>query len=216
MAMCLVQSGAEPSVNAFCGYSPLHYAHDALVLAAMLKAQGKNLRWTVNDRDLARGATPLIWQAEQGRCDNCALLLDAKADVDARDHLGRTALMHACESAVFGVIALLLGAGADLGAEDNLGRTAIEFCPRATPTQLTCRSLIAHVKAQWDLAKAAELKREQKADQTGVAGTCAICQVGVACCAFQCGHMYCVDCSGKVQLCPTCRQPISQRIKLFF
>lgn len=56
-----------------------------------------------------------------------ALLLDGKADVDARDKNGMTALMHAAKGGHSGVAQLLLRAHADAGLFDNQERGAFSM-----------------------------------------------------------------------------------------
>jgi len=47
--------------------------------------------------------------ASHGRCDMVELLLDAGADVNARDEDGSTALMCACEHGYIDIVQMLLG-----------------------------------------------------------------------------------------------------------
>ena len=64
-----------------------------------------------------------------------AFLLDAGADVNARDHFGDTPLMVACAKGFGGMAAFLLERGADPARKDQEGRTARE---RAAPGADAC------------------------------------------------------------------------------
>lgn len=47
------------------------------------------------------------------------------------------------------------------------------------------------------------------------ANMCAICLEKRRNVAFLCGHGTCKDCASSLEVCPMCRKPISQKIKLF-
>lgn len=77
----------------------------------------------VNARDNEHEATPLILAAKFAGEDMMRLLLEAGAEVDARDDWGRTALFYVpITSEGFGV---LLRAGADAHARDGEGNTIL-------------------------------------------------------------------------------------------
>lgn len=59
----------------------------------------------------------------------CKALIDAGADVNAKDDNGRTALMRAALLGQDRCVDLLLDAGADINAQDEVGRSALmEAC----------------------------------------------------------------------------------------
>jgi len=58
-------------------------------------------------------------------------LLAVGSDVNARDRIGRTALMIVCERGQADAVRLLLKKGAEVNAKDNFGRTALMVAARA-------------------------------------------------------------------------------------
>ena len=75
----------------------------------------------------------LVTALENGHKDVVQWLLDAGADVNAKDTWGRTALMKASLNGHKDIVQLLIEAGADVNVKDNDGRTA-----------LMCASLYGH------------------------------------------------------------------------
>lgn len=74
------------------------------------------------------GYTRLIWASWCGDVALVKSLLAEGADVNAKDSLGQTALMHACDPADNGnVIVALLEEGADASIKSNKGRAALEI-----------------------------------------------------------------------------------------
>jgi hypothetical protein len=75
----------------------------------------------------------------------------------------------------------------------------------------------------WSEAPVAEVveepppvKKSKTEDDEGTTTECAICQDSEINCCFGCGHGTCQPCAQKLSTCPTCRAPITQKIKLFF
>jgi len=56
---------------------------------------------------------------------------------------------------------------------------------------------------------------EDKPKDVFLNNTCDICIENPKRIAFRCGHVTCEDCAPKLTDCPTCRKPITDRIKLF-
>jgi len=70
--------------------------------------------------------TPLMAAAHTGDIPTLELLLEAGAEVNARNEHGGTALMYAAESGHNAAVALLLDAGAEIDAvESSVGHTAL-------------------------------------------------------------------------------------------
>ena len=76
----------------------------------------------VNAKD-SRGTTPLMYAAAVGSVDALKLLIEAGADVNAKNAFDATALMWAAGD--IGKVRLLLSKGADVKARSKLGRTPL-------------------------------------------------------------------------------------------
>lgn len=76
----------------------------------------------VNSAD-TRGVTPLLYAAQSGNTESVKLLLEAKADVRARNNYGATPLFLAASSPE--KVRLLLAAGAEPDAATKMGRTPL-------------------------------------------------------------------------------------------
>ena len=68
---------------------------------------------------------PLHWAISYGDADVVRMLLDAGADVNARDCFGWISLMHAAHDEKLDVLKMLLDAGADIDAKDNDGHNVL-------------------------------------------------------------------------------------------
>ena len=90
--------------------------------------QGTGTDWLMSsivDCIGAHDGTGLHFAACKGYVDCCRVLLDAGAEIDARDSAGRTPLMYASDN---GVMELLLSRGANVRATDSQKQTALHFC----------------------------------------------------------------------------------------
>ncbi|KAG5445845.1 Arf-GAP with coiled-coil, ANK repeat and PH domain-containing protein 2 [Clonorchis sinensis] len=70
--------------------------------------------------------TPLIWTVRSGSLAACQFLLLNGADIDAQDHLGRTALYHACKLQRVHIVCLLLRRRADPSRADHNGKLPLD------------------------------------------------------------------------------------------
>lgn len=70
-----------------------------------------------------RGATPLMYASAFGSMDAMKLLLDAGADVNAKNAFGATALLWCAND--INKVRLLVAKGADVDARSRQGRTAL-------------------------------------------------------------------------------------------
>jgi hypothetical protein len=159
--MTLLTNGADPRCVDAAGNTPLHYAvlSELPIVAALLRDATAPLdpvnrdgltplgmacaaaNWNLVRFLLERGAKsecdraqPAILCAAGVSDDDAAgieLLLKRKANVDARDSLGRTALMVAALQGHAGIVATLLDAGAKVGLADSRGTTALMEATRS-------------------------------------------------------------------------------------
>ncbi|HSJ25460.1 MAG TPA: ankyrin repeat domain-containing protein, partial [Longimicrobiales bacterium] len=82
-------------------------------------------------REVGEGTTLLMLAADSGRVAVAGALMDAGADVYARDHAGRTALRRAALAGHHDVVRLLASRTLDLDATDAEGLTDLEWAARS-------------------------------------------------------------------------------------
>ena len=88
--------------------------------------RARELLWQgadIHSRDSEHEETPVILAAKFADAAMVRMLLDAGAEVDARDDQGRTALFFAAVSSE--MFQVLLAAGADIHAKDHSGQTIL-------------------------------------------------------------------------------------------
>lgn len=100
---------------------------DALIRVARIVPIALPYSWGSDGLSLDTDVTPLMRAADNADLDSVKKLLAEGADVNSKDWLGRTALLHACIHGNINppVIKTLLAAGADVNARDKGGRTPL-------------------------------------------------------------------------------------------
>jgi ankyrin repeat protein len=171
--MTLLTNGADPRCVDAAGNTPLHYAvlSELPIVAALLRDATAPLDPVNRDglTPLGMACAAANWnlvrflleRGAKSECDRaqpallCAagisdddptgveLLLKRKANVDARDALGRTALMVAALQGQAGIVAALLEAGAQAGLADSRGTTALMEATRSG-SQEVLRAIMDH------------------------------------------------------------------------
>jgi ankyrin repeat protein len=83
------------------------------------------------------GLTLLMKAATEGYLKTAKLLIDKKADIDAKTNEGNTALMAASMAGYTKIVELLVNAGANTKAKNNLGYTAEMYANEKNYTNIT-------------------------------------------------------------------------------
>jgi len=117
----LLEMGAHPNITNRIGESALSR------LTRRLNRWRKVEDGEVPDRVDANGNA---W-IKESKCEDCVrLLLEADADTEVRDSIGRTPLISVASGPSLEMVRLLLEAGADVSAEDNRGHSALWHAKR--------------------------------------------------------------------------------------
>jgi ankyrin repeat protein len=128
----LVVRGADTHVRNFDGNTALTFAlkHEDNALVKLLIRKGANVRNCDN------AGTPDLMAASTQRIESTVFtesisaLLDAGADINARDHAGRTLLMVEAESGSYWMVDLLIRRHAELNLRTPTGDTALRLAQR--------------------------------------------------------------------------------------
>jgi uncharacterized protein len=120
---CLLEHGANPNQQTDSGESAMSFAaarKDPEALRRSLVHGGNpNLRNPTAESNFE--PTPIFNAVSGYSVENARLLINAGADLNARDNHGNTPLMHAATLHSYDVMYLLLEAGADFRARNLLG-----------------------------------------------------------------------------------------------
>lgn len=80
----------------------------------------------VNAADpVSGGRTALHWAVKEGKKDMIPVLLEAKANIEAKDRVGKTPLTLASEGRDLDVVKMLVEKGADVNARDQIGGSPV-------------------------------------------------------------------------------------------
>lgn len=116
----LLREGADPNAH--------------LVYTNSVRGPVDAWRWLVRDREIFWHDAPILCEAAGDGAPNdaamVAALLDAGAQIDARDDIGWTALFHAATSDRRKIVRLLLARGADRSLRSNRGKTVRDEAER--------------------------------------------------------------------------------------
>jgi len=143
IARVLIAEGADVNAKNIFGETPLHWV-SSVEMARLLIAVGADIEAKDNsgktplDRARAADVAKLIEAgadadyalhdlASVGYVDRVRQLVDAGADVNAKDNNGRTPLRWAASEGHADVARLLVDAGADVNAKDNNGWTPLRW-----------------------------------------------------------------------------------------
>jgi ankyrin repeat protein len=96
----------------------LNLVRDLIVL-------GANLDWQIAGDILEEGWTPLYWAIKYGRIEIVQMLIDAGADVNAKDDSDSTPLYVAAEFGKTEIARMLIGAGVDVNMKNVIGSTPL-------------------------------------------------------------------------------------------
>ena len=125
----LLEFGADIEAKDAGGHTPLYRVADSRsdekkgqTAIALLIGQGAN----VNQVTGVGGITPLHMSARRGTTGIAEALLNAGADIEARDKKGETPLRRAVNCGQERMVCLLLSRGADRNSTDKKGRTPID------------------------------------------------------------------------------------------
>ncbi|MBL9118313.1 MAG: ankyrin repeat domain-containing protein [Phycisphaerae bacterium] len=121
----LIQHKADVNVIDVNGLSPLLWSASIgspEAVTALLSAGAK-----VDVQDKMSGDTALMRAARTGKFESMKAILDAKADVNAKNNLGHTPFMFASMNGDVKKLEALKAAGADVAAKDARGWNALDY-----------------------------------------------------------------------------------------
>ena len=117
----LLDAGADPEVKEQFGNTMLHIAASDKNLPTAKPLLEKGVKTNVKNED---GMTPLMFAATP---ENITLLLQYKADINAVDNHGRTALMLFVQQGKTNLAKALIEHKADINATDKEGKSTLQY-----------------------------------------------------------------------------------------
>lgn len=150
IARYLIEQNADVNLKDKDDDSPLHYTgiFGNLEIAELLLAKGATSLNEGNNRQM----TPLHFACERGHADVVEFLLNAGADMNARDGMGRNAFLCACAGRNMATIELLLARGADIN--ERVVQGGKEYTTLAVATIYGFRDLVDYlIDAQAELTE---------------------------------------------------------------
>ena len=133
----LVEAGADVCVTDSKGLTCL-----MLALIASRFGHTETVRYLVGLKEVdvnhehINGYTALHFEVQNGHCHVVQVLIDAGADIEAKDEEGRSAVFRASISGKCAVVKMLVEAGADVRVTDNKGNTCLHFAARFGHTEI--------------------------------------------------------------------------------
>jgi ankyrin repeat protein len=122
MAKLLVDAGADVNAEDELGDKPLDEVRDGPVARLLIEKGAK-----LDDQANLTNHTPLLRAAKDDRLDVARVLVEHKANVNAKDCVKVTPLHYACQNGDLAMARLLIEHGADVLAADSDGATPVWY-----------------------------------------------------------------------------------------
>lgn len=116
--------------------------------------------WNVNERN-DMGETLIHRAAQRGLEDCLRVLIEHKADLDAADMHGATALMKAVIANRNDSVETLVKSGADIHAKTRGGKEAVDYAADGSMAKIYLLQKAADITASFEAAAAAKRKGEE-------------------------------------------------------
>ena len=122
MAGLLIDAGADVNAEDELRNKPLDETRDSAVAKLLIKKGAK-----IDDQGNLTNQTPLLCAADDDRLDVARVLVENKANVNAKDLVNVTPLHYACRNGDLAMASLLIEHGANVLAADSDGATPIWY-----------------------------------------------------------------------------------------
>jgi len=122
----LLMANANPTIRDYFGFAPIHWAaYGGNTASLEVLCNTMETANTHIDIENDVGQTALHLAANQGHLKSVQVLINAQADIEAKDNEGKTPLFMAAKSKSPPIVVELIMAGANPNATDNSGQTAM-------------------------------------------------------------------------------------------